>query len=261
MKFSFAVSLTLATREAHRQGVNGCSPRAHLERPAGEALDQSEMKRDPKTGDEIWPDPFGSEPEDIAAYRALETACGEAGWLVYERDASGEIVKDERGCNVWRLNIPPPEAAPPPPHERTLADVGGLDMDDDFDRAMASLPIYSALLDKAKAALRANISGPVIQARLRCSNSLTSRARAELREELPEHEWPLSISRPKAHSRQANLSRPNMSRASGNNPLQLRARNLGVTEAEANQIAIDSRNRRKFKERPDDLQPKRKGKT
>lgn len=194
-------------------------------------------------------------PEGVAEWNTLARRCVEDG-LAYFVNETGERcdapVLDADGRILFRT-IEFEVETKPAPHARTLGDVMALDPDDAFDAAMASLPIYANLLERARAALLANIDGPTIQARLRCSGPLVSRARRELREELREDDWPMSLSNARSHSRRANPDRPNMTREAGGNPFQLRALSLGCDEAHARAVANGKLQERKFRERPEDL--------
>ncbi|MGE0055727.1 MAG: hypothetical protein AB7S74_16120 [Hyphomicrobium sp.] len=213
-------------------------------------------------GELIGPDFLDDSQEGVAAWNELAAISVEHG-LGFFSDASGNRISepayDELGRVLWRTDLPPPPAPKPPPHERTVGDVAAnLDPNDSFDRAMATLPLYSNLREKVRAALLANLPGPIIQSRLQCSNATITAARNQLREALPESEWPESLYNQRGQARRFNAARPNMRREDGD-PFKRaadaasRIAGVPVSAADMRQAGQAKQQARKMKERPEDL--------
>lgn len=213
------------------------------------------MKRD-IYGELIPDDLCADSPEGVTAWNTLARLSVEEG-LAFFTDHDGNRVDtpsfDTEGRILWRA-IEQEVDDRPAPHLRTLSDVMPLDMDDAFDRAMATLPVYASLTEKAKAALRANVPGVVVQSRLRCSGATVGSARTALRAQLPEAEWPESLTNAKGQARRVNADRPHMLLGSGTHPMERHAADLGVSVAEACMIASDKARVTKFGERARDLE-------
>lgn len=210
-------------------------------------------------GNEIGLDITDDSEEAVGGWNTTARLSVQYGLAIFI-DVDGKQVAepsfDPGGRILWRIIQ---QERPRSIFEKTLGETMPEAPRDPADEALAALPATASKRTKAKALLKIGMLSRDIVIRLRSSESTVTFARAEIFREYDEAiargEQPAPLHPHIMNPRGAALRgvpRPDMTLESGTHPMQRRARDLGVSDAEAYELAQAARNATKFKERPED---------